>query len=127
MKKIFFVFIAVVAVLIVGCQKAQEDFYGTIEGKVTTTTLSPDQPVDKTTVYSMDEISKHSIAGDCWLLIDGKVYDVSEYDNHPGGEAILEGCGKDATEMFNSKPGSGKPHSPKAHQYLEYFQIGVVG
>ena len=44
---------------------------------------------------------------------------------HPGKEAILEGCGKDATILFNTRPmGSGTPHSNTARSYLNDFQIG---
>lgn len=75
--------------------------------------------------YSMDEIAMHSTQGDCWLLIDGKVYDVSEYSRHPGGDAILEGCGRDATTLFETRPmGSGTPHSAKAREKMQEFYIG---
>ena len=78
--------------------------------------------------YNLEEISKHNSAQDCWLLIDKKVYDVTEYiagAKHPGGAAILEGCGKEnGTELFETRPmGSGTPHSDKAHNYLENFYI----
>jgi len=72
--------------------------------------------------YSMSEISKHSTKGDCWLLIDGKVYDVSAYEIHPGGDAFLKGCGIDATTMFKTDP----PHSDKAWSYLPGFEIGEL-
>ena len=38
--------------------------------------------------------------GDCWLGIDGLVYDVTKFlDDHPGGpEIVLEHAGKDATQ-----------------------------
>ena len=42
----------------------------------------------------------HDKDQDCWIIIEGKVYDVSTYmDDHPGGkEIILEYTGgKDAT------------------------------
>jgi len=77
---------------------------------------------------SLDEIAKHSTAEDCWFAIEGKVYDVTEYiagAKHPGGEAILEGCGTDATVLFNTRPmGSGTPHSEKARSLRENFIIG---
>jgi cytochrome b involved in lipid metabolism len=37
------------------------------------------------------------------------VYDVTTFiGKHPGGEAILKGCGKDATQMFSRHPESAK-------------------
>jgi cytochrome b involved in lipid metabolism len=79
----------------------------------------------ETPVYTLDEISGHDSSDDCWLLIDGKVYDVTEFATHPGGEAILEGCGKDATTLFETRPmGSGTPHSTNARNLREDYYIG---
>lgn len=76
--------------------------------------------------YTMEEIAKHNQSGDCWLLINDKVYDVSKFESsHPGGEAILQGCGKDATELYDTRPmGSGTPHSDQARDNLNNFYIG---
>eukprot|EP00276_Gloeochaete_wittrockiana_P019051 CAMPEP_0184356640 /NCGR_PEP_ID=MMETSP1089-20130417/103960_1 /TAXON_ID=38269 ORGANISM="Gloeochaete wittrockiana, Strain SAG46.84" /NCGR_SAMPLE_ID=MMETSP1089 /ASSEMBLY_ACC=CAM_ASM_000445 /LENGTH=41 /DNA_ID= /DNA_START= /DNA_END= /DNA_ORIENTATION= len=36
--------------------------------------------------YTLAEISKHTSDNDCWILIHGKVYDVTDFlDDHPGG------------------------------------------
>jgi cytochrome b involved in lipid metabolism len=78
--------------------------------------------------YTMNEIAKHATAEDCWLLIDGQVYDVTSFiasGKHAGGEAIITGCGIDATKLFNTRPmGSGTPHSDKARSFLPSFYIG---
>ena len=80
--------------------------------------------------YSLDDISSHDNKDDCWFAIEGKVYDVTEYiagAKHPGGEAILEGCGIDATELFNTRPmGSGTPHSSSAKAFAEKYIIGSL-
>ena len=74
-----------------------------------------------------DEVGKHATSSDCWVVIDGKVYNVTDYvSNHPGGEAILQGCGKDATGMFNSRPNDGTSHSLRARNTLSQYQIGVL-
>jgi cytochrome b involved in lipid metabolism len=77
---------------------------------------------------SMDMLAKHSDKGDCWLVVENKAYDVSSFiASHPGGEAILKGCGKDATSLFNKKPSSGKPHSDKANEMLaDYYLAELV-
>lgn len=78
-----------------------------------------------TKTYTLDEIAQHNSASDCWMAIHGKVYDVTSFvPSHPGEEAILLGCGKDATSMFESRPGSGTAHSQQAHNLLENFLIG---
>jgi cytochrome b involved in lipid metabolism len=48
------------------------------------------------------EIEQHVEVGDCWIVIEGRVYDVSEFMiRHPGGRwIILAQAGKDATAAF---------------------------
>jgi len=50
----------------------------------------------------MEEIAAHSTEGDNWLVIDGKIYDVSKFARvHPGGAGILRlYAGKDCTKEF---------------------------
>ena len=83
---------------------------------------------EKGTLFDMTEIAKHNSREDCWLLIDGKVYDVTEFiagGKHGGGDAILEGCGIDSTELYETRPmGSGTPHSDFARGLLNNFYIG---
>lgn len=39
-----------------------------------------------TKTYTIEECLKHCDDKDCWLIIDGKVYDVTPFlDEHPGG------------------------------------------
>lgn len=81
-------------------------------------------------IISISEIAKHNFSNDCWFAISGKVYNVTNYISsgfHPGGEAIKSGCGKDATQLFNVRPGSGTPHSDKARTILTKYQIGILG
>lgn len=49
------------------------------------------------------EVAKHNSASDCWVIVHGKVYDVTEFlPEHPGGsKIILKYAGKDATEEFD--------------------------
>lgn len=79
---------------------------------------------------SLSEIEKHANPTDCWFAVNGDVYDVTKYiagGKHPGEDAILEGCGKDATVLFTTRPmGPGTPHSEKATNFLQTFKIGVL-
>ena len=52
--------------------------------------------------YTMDEISKHTFEEDCWVIVEGHVYDVTPFVNdHPGGWLpMFNVSGKDATDAF---------------------------
>lgn len=77
--------------------------------KATTTTVKS---------YTAAEVATHKDASSCWLIISGKVYDVTRFiPSHPGGREILNGCGKDATAMFAS-------HPERAKTMKEDFYIG---
>lgn len=54
-------------------------------------------------MLSYDEVKKHNTKSDCWVIVHGKVYDVSDFiSEHPGGIAvILKYAGKDATKAFD--------------------------
>lgn len=90
----------------------------------------PNEPVASEEIeetISLDQVALHSTQSDCWLAIRGKVYDVTSFFTHPGGEAILEGCGTDATFLFENRPsGSGTPHSSIAEQALPNFYLGEL-
>lgn len=49
-----------------------------------------------------NEVAKHSTNEDCWVVIHGRAYDVTDFkEEHPGGKAvILKWAGKDATETY---------------------------
>jgi len=53
-------------------------------------------------VLSAEQVAQHDKADDCWVILGGKVYDVTNFlDDHPGGKkAILVYAGRDATEEF---------------------------
>uniref|UniRef100_A0A2N9FE06 Cytochrome b5 heme-binding domain-containing protein n=1 Tax=Fagus sylvatica TaxID=28930 RepID=A0A2N9FE06_FAGSY len=74
-------------------------------------------------LYTMQEASEHNTKDDCWVVIDGKVYDVTSYlDEHPGGDdVVLVATGKDATDDFEDAG-----HSKSAKELMETFCIGEL-
>ncbi|KAG6414651.1 hypothetical protein SASPL_122024 [Salvia splendens] len=74
-------------------------------------------------VYTLAEVSEHNNSKDCWLVVGGKVYDVTKFlDDHPGGDDILiNATGKDATEDFDDIR-----HSPSAMTKMEEFLVGEI-
>ena len=74
--------------------------------------------------YTLSEISTHSDANDCFMAINGKVYDVTDYiASGQHNPQILKGCGQDATEMFNQER---KHQGGKAQDLLSKYVIGVL-
>ncbi|CAI0655879.1 unnamed protein product, partial [Colletotrichum noveboracense] len=65
------------------------------------------------------EISKHNTLNDIWLVIDGNVWDFSDFvREHPGGIAVILQCaGKDATDVYSEVHGPNLVRStlPAAH------------
>ncbi|KAK3083286.1 hypothetical protein FSP39_018599 [Pinctada imbricata] len=81
--------------------------------------------VAKVPVYlTMEEVSKHDSAKDNWLMIDGKVYDLSRWaKKHPGGAKILgHFAGQDATDAWTAF------HNDKdfVSKYMKALYVGDV-
>ncbi|OEL33220.1 Cytochrome b5 isoform E [Dichanthelium oligosanthes] len=74
-------------------------------------------------VYSFEEVTKHKDRKDCWLIIAGKVYDVTAFmEEHPGGDEVLLACtGKDATADFEDIG-----HTDSAKELMPKYCIGEV-
>ncbi|MFA6064239.1 MAG: cytochrome b5-like heme/steroid binding domain-containing protein [archaeon] len=73
------------------------------------------------------EVAKHSSVGNCWMIINGKVYDLSDYVVHPGGNGYLTYCGTDATNGYDTKGGRGNMHSNYADALLATYLVGTLG
>ena len=39
--------------------------------------------------YAREDVYIHNKPTDAWLLIDPYIYDVTEYNDHPGGRSVL--------------------------------------
>ncbi|KAM0934631.1 putative cytochrome b5-like heme/steroid binding domain, cytochrome b5, heme-binding protein [Dioscorea sansibarensis] len=74
-------------------------------------------------IFHFDEVSKHNQTKDCWLIISGKVYDVTPFmDDHPGGdEVLLAATGKDASNDFEDVG-----HSDSAREMMHKYYIGEI-
>ena len=66
-------------------------------------------------------VAKHNKEDDCWVIVHGKVYDVTKYlEDHPGGpEIITDLAGQDCSEEFDDVG-----HSTEASEILEGLYIG---
>ncbi|CAN6645439.1 cytochrome b5 [Trichomonascus vanleenenianus] len=72
-------------------------------------------------LFTKEQVEKHNDRDDLWMVIKGKVYDVTKFvDEHPGGEEVLVDCaGKDATSEFEDVG-----HSEDAEEILTNLLIG---
>ncbi|EPS25385.1 hypothetical protein PDE_00318 [Penicillium oxalicum 114-2] len=54
-------------------------------------------------IFDAKEVAQHNNGSSCWVILYGKVYDVTDFVSaHPGGaNVILKWAGKDATEEFD--------------------------
>ncbi|KAJ6809450.1 cytochrome b5-like [Iris pallida] len=74
-------------------------------------------------VFTLEDVAKHNSKEDCWLIIGGKVYDVTKFlDDHPGGDdVLLSATGKDATDDFEDVG-----HSTTARAMMEEYFVGEI-
>ncbi|KAF7830565.1 cytochrome b5-like [Senna tora] len=74
-------------------------------------------------IFTLSQVAQHKSTKDCWLVIHGRVLDVTKFlASHPGGEdALIEVAGKDATKEFDDTG-----HSGGAKNLLREYQVGVL-
>ena len=118
-------------------EKLNNDFVSAQSETKTTSSKSTSKTKQKVEVTStkssgtkltLDEVAKHAVPSNCWIVVSGKVYSVGGYITmHPGGKnAITSLCGKDATTAFITRGGTGK-HSDSSWTLLGSFLIGALG
>uniref|UniRef100_A0A7S2TJF5 Cytochrome b5 heme-binding domain-containing protein n=1 Tax=Lotharella oceanica TaxID=641309 RepID=A0A7S2TJF5_9EUKA len=79
-------------------------------------------PDDNVTVHTVKEVGQHKKLSDLWVVIEGKVYDLSKWAlKHPGGlKPLIHTAGKDATVLFNGF------HPSRVKKMLAPLCIGTV-
>uniref|UniRef100_A0A4W5M9J7 Fatty acid desaturase 2 n=1 Tax=Hucho hucho TaxID=62062 RepID=A0A4W5M9J7_9TELE len=66
--------------------------------------VGPDGGLGGSAVYTWEEVQRHSHRGDQWLVIDRKVYNITQWaKRHPGGIRVISHfAGEDATDAFTA-------------------------
>ncbi|KAL9397713.1 hypothetical protein Peur_011966 [Populus x canadensis] len=74
-------------------------------------------------VFTLEEVSAHNSPKDCWLVVEGRVYDLTKFlEDHPGGDdVLLSATGKDATDDFEDVG-----HSSTARALMDEFYVGDI-
>ncbi|KAI4321063.1 hypothetical protein MLD38_034484 [Melastoma candidum] len=73
--------------------------------------------------FTLSQVAKHKSKNDCWLVIDGRVLNITKFlEEHPGGDVVLlEVAGKDASKEFHAVG-----HSKAAQNLLLKYQVGAL-
>ncbi|RFU24447.1 hypothetical protein B7463_g11895, partial [Scytalidium lignicola] len=73
--------------------------------------------------YTVNDVAAHKDRDNLWVIIHGKVYDVTKYvRDHPGGQdVLLEVAGTDATAAYEDAG-----HSEDANEVLEGYLVGIA-
>ena len=80
--------------------------------------------------YTAEDVAKHNTPEDCWMIFEDNVYDFSldHLQNHEEKYMdIASWCGKDMTEAFKTKDGSGEDHRDRVYTDLVNYKIGILG
>jgi fatty acid desaturase/predicted heme/steroid binding protein len=69
-------------------------------------------------VFTLLEVQKHRTPNDAWVIYNNKVYDVSDWYEHPGGAVIFTHAGDDMTDIFTAF------HAVGSQNMIKKFYIG---
>lgn len=69
---------------------------------------------------TLSELSEHRTKESAWMSYHGKVYDVSNWEEHPGGSVIFTHAGDDATDIMAAF------HPPNVSDFLDRFYVGEL-
>ncbi|KNG91030.1 cytochrome B5 [Aspergillus nomiae NRRL 13137] len=89
-----------------------------------TSTYGAESPADvQLPEYSAAEVASHNRKDDIWIIVHGKVFDITNYlQDHPGGaEILIDTAGTDATEAFEDVG-----HSEDSVEIMQEFLIGTL-
>lgn len=97
---------------------------GTDYGTNSTSTTTTGGTASTTASYTMAQVATHKDKSSCWTVIDGNVYDLTNWiSQHPGGEqAILSICGIDGTAAFRNQ----HDHAKRQEDILAGMKIGTL-
>ena len=69
--------------------------------------------------YTWANVKQHSTPDNAWIVYHNKVYDVSNWSDHPGGAVVFTHAGDDATDIFAAF------HAQGSQAMMKKFYIGL--
>ncbi|KAL4420114.1 hypothetical protein ABPG77_000285 [Micractinium sp. CCAP 211/92] len=122
-----FLFFAALAAVVASCQSRKLLLApAPAPGPAPTPAPGPSLPVVEApsapTGLTLAQVATHSSESDCWVAINGKVYDLTAWlPQHLGGVAVIAArCGQDASLLFNMQHGG----DPEAQELLPQYLLG---
>ena len=85
---------------------------------------APTDPALTSNALTMDAVAQKNTVDNCWVVVNGMVYDLTGYANsHPGGAVNISNiCGTDATKAFSNQHGG----QAKPNNVLSGFEVGAL-
>jgi len=88
------------------------------EDRVTSASSAEIKKSSVNTKYTWEEVKKHVTPDDAWIVYQNRVYDVSDWYEHPGGAVIFTHAGDDMTDIFAAF------HAAGSQAMMKRFYIG---
>jgi cytochrome b involved in lipid metabolism len=95
-----------------------------VEGSETTTSVPADKAPVTDIKLTVEEVAKHNTEADCYTIVQGEVYDLTEWIYmHPGGaENIMSVCGADGSNAFMGQHGG----MSRPQEMLANYKLGAL-
>eukprot|EP01083_Nonionella_stella_P266858 902163_1 len=72
--------------------------------------------------FHLFEVANHKTEDDAWIIVNKKVYDITNFTTHPGSHAILlRNAGTDRTDQFEAVS-----HPADAYEQMKQFYVGEL-
>jgi len=99
MKKLFLLIIVILSVFaITGCVSETQELITVDQANIP---QIAEKTVETQQSTSMDDVAKHNVAGDCWTVIDGKIYNLDgRFFRNSESQRMYDACGNDGTDLF---------------------------
>lgn len=96
----------------------------TVDGSETSTTVPADKAPVTDIKLTVEEVAKHNTETSCYTIVQGEVYDLTEWIYmHPGGaENIMSVCGADGSNAFMGQHGG----MSRPQEMLANYKLGAL-
>ena len=118
-------YVGIVACAVLVALTGHSGAQATWTSRLATPNATPGQAAPTASTITMEEVARHNSADSCWAVVEGGVYDLTQWiDLHPGGrQRILDLCGTDTTGKFELQ----HSRNPRSNAQLERLKIGELG